>query len=424
MASSSASPLARIHNIDALRGFALAGVAVIHLVTEFVAGPVPEAYQNPAFENWLDNGVHTFLDLFIDGKFFSIFSILFGLSFSIQMRSAQRKGDNFALRFLWRSALLFAIACLHQAFFRGDILMIYAFLSLFLIPFHQISPKWVLIVSGIFLLSIPRMAVYFSLARSGTLGLVPTVGSVEITQYYETLRSGTLLEVFSQNLQNGFLTKLNAQAGPQGRLYLTFGYFLLGLWIGRMGILKDLDKNLVFIKRVFVGSLIVLVLASFLQNILFQYFPKPVDLSKWQHVVGLNIKDWVNTSLTLCIICSFMLFYRMPIGEKVLNFFSPYGRMALTNYIMQSVLGTFLLFGWGLGLMGQFRPILLFVFACILFVGQCLLSKWWLQQFKYGPLEWVWRSATYFKLQPFVKRSGKEVKKVLRKQEDKAPAQV
>ena len=191
-----------------------------------------------------------------------------------------------------------------------------------------------------------------------------------------------------------------------------------------MGILKDIDKNLAFIKRVLFGAFLVLIIASFLQNVLFQYFPKPMDLGKWQHVVGLNIKDWVNTSLTMCIICTFMLFYRLPIGERVLSFFSPYGRMALTNYILQSVLGTFLLFGWGLGLMGQFRPIVLFVGACILFVGQCLVSKWWLQKFKYGPLEWLWRSATYLKVQPFVKRSSKEVNQVPQKQKDKAPVQV
>ena len=422
--TSTANPLARIHNIDALRGFALAGVAVIHLVTEFVAGPIPEAYKDPTFHNWLDKGVFTFLDLFIDGKFFSIFSILFGLSFSIQMKSAKRKGDNFALRFLWRSLLLLAIGSLHQLFFRGDILMVYAFLSLFLIPFHQVQSKWILGVATIFLLSLPRLLVYFTLAPNGSLGLVPTEGPTEVLQYYEILRFGTIGEVFYQNFHNSWLVKLNHQGGPAGRLYLTFGYFLLGLWIGKMGIFKEVEKNLSFLKRVLLVSLIGVVMASLLQYLVFLNFPRPVDLAKWQHVIGLNIKDWVNTFLTLSIICSFLLAYRLPIGEKILSFFSPYGRMALTNYILQSVVGTFLFFGWGLGLIGQVRPVLLFFMACALFTLQCIISKAWLAAFRYGPLEWLWRSATYFKLQPFVKQRKPAPPKKEGQVEKKVPAQV
>ena len=424
LSTSTAKPLARIHNIDALRGFALAGVAVIHLVTEFVAGSVPAVYKDPSFVNWLDNGVFTFLKLFIDGKFFSIFSILFGLSFSIQMASAKRKGDNFALRFLWRSILLFGIGCFHQLFFRGDILMVYAFLSLFLIPFHRVKATWILLVGGIFLLSLPRLLVYFSFASSGSLGLVPAAGAAEIMQYYETLRSGTIGEVFYQNSHNSLLKKLDHQGGPAGRLYLTFGYFLLGLWIGKMGIFKYVEKNLGLLKRVLIGSVIALVLSYLLQYAVFYFFPRPVDLSKWQHVIGLNISDWVNTSLTLCIICCFILAFRTASGEKILSFFSPYGRMALTNYILQSIIGTFILFGWGLGFIGQIRPVILFFMACGLFTLQCLFSKFWLQNFRYGPLEWLWRSATYFKAQPFLKRRESVEKKIEQKQEEKLPVQV
>ena len=85
---------------------------------------------------------------------------------------------------------------------------------------------------------------------------------------------------------------------------------------------------------------------------------------------------------------------------KILSKFAPYGRMALTNYVFQSIIFTFILFGWGLGLIGELRQVYTFLIALVFIALQMLLSKWWLKHFKYGPLEWLWRSGTYFKWQP------------------------
>ena len=132
----------RLIIIDALRGFSLAGVAIAHIVEQYIAGPPMEGLQETANQGLIDGIVSGFLGIFITGKFFSLFSILFGLSFFIQMDSAEQKGKSFGGRFLWRAILLFIIGYAHHLLYRGDILTIYAVLVPFLIPFHKVSTKW------------------------------------------------------------------------------------------------------------------------------------------------------------------------------------------------------------------------------------------------------------------------------------------
>lgn len=402
----------RIQTIDALRGFALAGVAVIHVVTEFTGGNTPEGVELPYTLGVLDKAVGWLLHYVIKGKFFAIFSILFGLSFSIQIASAAKKGDNFVLRFCIRSMILLGIGLLHQLFFRGDILTVYALLSFVLIPFHRVGPKWVIGVAALFLFSLPRFGVYFFTGQTGQLGILGPIAEGYAFQYYQTLKMGTLGEVFSVNGGLGLLRKLEFQAGPAGRLYLTFGYFLLGLWIGKTGILKDIPGHSRQIRNILLGALLGFLPAFVASKWIFRAFPHPVDLAQWQHVVGINLEGWVDLATTIILIGTFVLTYQLPLWERILKFFVPYGRMALTNYLMQALLGTFFFFGWGLGYLGSFPPFMLFLIACLLVVVQTLFSRWWLGHFKYGPFEWLWRSGTYLRIQPMYPPAMPFVRKV------------
>jgi len=119
---------------------------------------------------------------------------------------------------------------------------------------------------------------------------------------------------------------------------------------------------------------------------------------------GLTGVDLFNFSLTLIIIALFVIAYRSSKGAKRLKVFAPYGRMALTNYFMQSIIGTFIFFGWGLGYLGQIPNRYTFLMAIGILILQMWWSKWWLSHFNYGPLEWLWRSLTYFKRFPFRKK--------------------
>ncbi|MEO0473427.1 MAG: DUF418 domain-containing protein [Bacteroidota bacterium] len=405
----------RIQSVDALRGFALAGVALVHMLEQYTAGPVAEALTQSLNQSIADSIVQGLVGFLFIGKFFALFSILFGLSFSIQMRSAERKGERFAMRFLWRAILLFGIGYVHQLFYRGDILTIYAVLVPFLIPVYPVKNKWILLLAAIFLFSLPRMLIG-PLLEVESLFNVPSFSEGEHPfnqAYSEAVQNGSILDVFAQNANFGMRTKMAFQFSLFGRIFTTLGYFYFGLWLGKMDVFRKIEDWLPKTKKVLLWTLGFIVMGVITAFILFSFAqgaPDPEtgartpDFDSPFAFIGFNFFDWANIGLTLMILTTFLFLYHRKIKwQSFFDFFAPYGRMALTNYILQSVIGTYLLFGWGLGLIGKLPAIALFGIALVLIVVQSLFSRWWLSKFKYGPLEWLWRSLTYFKAQPFVR---------------------
>lgn len=393
----------RIVLIDALRGFALAGVALVHVTEQYLAGPPPPGFME-GLNSLPDEILMGFIGFFVQGKFFALFSILFGLSFFIMMTGAERSGVNFSWRFLWRAVLLFIIGYIHHLFYRGDILTIYAVLAPFLIPFHRLSKAWLLGIMAICFLSLPRFITFFWVGNEAFFGLPIEPQNPLEAAYYQTLKEGSLLQVFAANAGFGMKTKMNFQLLPTGRLYYTFGYFLVGLWLGRIGLFHDAANKLKVIKRAMLWCLGLFVLAAVLTGLTFSQAPEPVDFSHVLHVVGANFFDWTNIAMTGIILAGFLLLYHKAWWLPKLAFFAPYGRMALTNYVLQTIIGTFFFFGWGLGWIGELRSAYLVLMAIVLIALQVHFSKFWLQHFKYGPLEWLWRSATYWKWQDFRKK--------------------
>ncbi|MEL6973361.1 MAG: DUF418 domain-containing protein, partial [Bacteroidota bacterium] len=393
---------ARIVQIDALRGFALAGVALVHVTEQYLAGPPPEGFME-GINGMPDQIVTGLIFFFIQGKFFALFSILFGLSFSIQMDSAAAKGQDFSWRFLWRASLLLVIGYIHHLFYRGDILTIYAVLAPFLIPFNKVPKTWVLGAAALCFLSVPRFITYFVHGSGSFFGLPEGFQSPLETAYYEAVSTGPISEVFAQNGDYGMKTKMNFQLQIFGRFYYTFGYFLVGLWLGRIQLFRDTVDKLKSVRKTMYWLIGAFVLSGALTGLLFSQAPQPIDFKHIMHVIAINVSDWANLCMAGIILCAFILLFHRPRWTKRLSFFAPYGRMALTNYIMQTIIGTFLFFGWGLGLIGQIRSIYLVLIALVMITLQTYFSKYWLQHYKFGPLEWLWRSATYLEWQPFRK---------------------
>ena len=134
----------RLLSVDALRGFSLAGIVIVHMVENFIGGPPPAEAMAAVNQGWPDSVVDGFIFLFLRGKFFALFSFLFGLSFFIQMEKGAQKGSGFEGRFLWRLILLLLIGIVHHMFYRGDILTIYALLGIVLIPFYRLPTKLII----------------------------------------------------------------------------------------------------------------------------------------------------------------------------------------------------------------------------------------------------------------------------------------
>ena len=395
----------RIISIDALRGFALAGVVLVHMVEQYIAGPAPEGFME-GVNSLPDQIVQGLLQFFFSGKFFALFSILFGLSFAIQMQSAEKKNIKFGGRFIWRAVLLFIIGYIHQLFYRGDILTVYAVLAPFLLPFYKVPTKWILITAGFIFLGIPRFISFFIFGGESVTGIHPMmdINNEQMLAYFDTIQNGSLLEVFKANAVYGMLTKIDFQMSIFGRFYYTFGYFLIGLWLGRTGVFKDIASHAKTIKNVMLWAIAGFLISIVITFATFATIAQPIDNTSLHFTFGMNFMDWVNICMATIILCGFLLLYKQENWRKRLAFFAPYGRMALTNYMLQSVIGTFIFFGWGLGYLGQIRFSYLFLLALLLIIIQSLLSKYWLKTFKYGPLEWLWRCGTYMKWQPLLRK--------------------
>ncbi|MGB5237927.1 MAG: DUF418 domain-containing protein [Flavobacteriaceae bacterium] len=395
----------RIVIIDALRGFSLAGIVIVHMVENYAGAPVPEGAMEAARLGLPDYIVDGFIFLFLRGKFFALFSFLFGLSFFIQMDSANKRGQDFKFRFLWRLVLLFGIGYVHHLFYRGDILTIYAVLGLFLIPFYKIPAKYVLTIAGLLFLGLGRYIVF---AFSGGDNLFMegefSPSSPEIVAYYETIKNGSLWEVFKSNATEGQLMKMDFQLGIFSRGYLTYAFFLMGLIVGRMQFFKNFLEQRKLTLKVMWWSLGIFVVSIGLTAMIFAPMGPNVTFDNWRTMVGLTALDLNNLGMTGIILAGFVLLYHKAKASKLLSGFAPYGRMALTNYVTQSLIGTFILYGWGLGYLGELRNVYTFIMAILLIALQMLASRYWLKRYYYGPLEWLWRSLTHTKIYPLLRK--------------------
>ena len=225
----------------------------------------------------------------------------------------------------------------------------------------------------------------------------------KILAYYDTLKNGSLWDVFATNATEGHLDKAEYQYGFFGRGYFTFAFFLIGLYAGRLGFFKRFKEERKFTKRVLVYSSIALVVSIGAAAAVFASVGTEFNPKSWNAMIGFTTMDIGNAAMTLMYIAIFTMLCRNVKWEKRLGTFAPYGRMALTNYVFQSIVFTFILFGWGLGLIGELRQVYAFLIAIVFIAFQMWLSKVWLKYFAYGPLEWAWRSLTFFKAFPFKK---------------------
>jgi uncharacterized protein len=402
------SPGQRLHIIDAFRGFALMGVVLVHMVEQYLAAAPSEELRAVMVQGPLDEVIEFLLRLLVTGKFFAMFSFLFGLSFFIQMDRAANRGVSYQGRFLWRVTLLLLIGYLHSLFYRGDILTIYAMLAFLLVPFYKVSNRTLLIVSFVLLAGAGRYLVF---SFTGGETIIPLgAGEPHLPHnvaYLDAVTSGSLLDVFAANAVLGHLAKLEFQLNFMGRFYLTFAFFLLGLWVGRIRLFERLDEYHHAVKKTLkygIGLILVFFVMIFLLFGIASDGSGTIEkMDTWLLMFAMTSVDLFNFSLAVVMLGAFILIYRRKGEQSLLNKLAPYGRMALTNYIAQTLVGTFLLFNWGLGFIGEVSNTQVFLMAVLIISAQVWASAAWLRRFRYGPIEWLWRSGTKLSWQPLVR---------------------
>ena len=218
----------RIITVDALRGFALLGILLAHMVYWYTAGPLPGDIYNKYHD--IGSGIISILnELLISGKFFAFFSFLFGLSFFLQMQSMEKRRDNFVLRYGWRIALLGIIGLCHHAFWRGDILSIYAPLGFLLLPMRKMNTRLILVIGILFAINVPGKIIEV-IKFLTTAPQVPGNGGgdfdAEGKAYFKIISQAGWLALLKDNLAN-LSTKFSIQLN-RGRYFITFRFFLRG----------------------------------------------------------------------------------------------------------------------------------------------------------------------------------------------------
>ena len=375
----------RVVVVDALRGLALSGIVLLHHIEHFNFYWTPT--KSPASLAALDAQVWDAAFLLISGKAFALFSLIFGFSFWLQYESRKAKGETYAYRFVWRMALLFLLGMFHTLFFSGDILFLYALLSFPLIIACDWPKRYILILAGVLLTGPAHLASLISYAVTGS------ALNLELSGYYwddidSVLSSGSFVDAVAFNfraLESNILWSWN-----EGRIFLIPGLFLLGLYFARSKIFEKGDQ---FWRRMFFAMIVV----SFVFWAAIAYGAERINDEAARATYRSLFNTALKTSASFIWMSGAILVWRTKIGAYAMHPLAQFGRMGLTNYILSSAIGGFLYHHWGLGLYDYVGSTQTLGIAFLVLSFQIVFSMLWLNRFKQGPLEWLWRKATWFK---------------------------
>ncbi len=382
----------RIEIIDILRGFALAGILYAHMVFWYTGASLPqEVYFK--YDDFFSEVAMAIFGALVFGKFFSVFSFLFGLGFYLHFRKDRSEGPYFKT-YIWRMFLLFLIGLLHHTFWRGDILAIYAVLGVVLLFLRHLPGKLLLWISLLLIINLPTHAFEFFNAPDTNIGIDFPMAA-EALKYYSLVKDGDLTAVLRENT-GSWQAKIEYQL-ESGRLLMTLGYFLLGFYAGRKKFFSNIEKNLSHFKKLndITAKAVLILLLIGLILYLFDYVTLPeltID-PQLQWVLSFLFSIY-NASLTFFYITGITLLFRRENFHIFLKPLGKMGRMPLTNYLMQTLFGLLIFYQFGLGLFDKTSPALNVPIMMIVFYLQLKFSQFWLNHYNQGPVEWLWKSFT------------------------------
>ncbi len=374
IASAPTPPQDRIVFLDVLRGFALFGVLLMNM-QYFVSPSYASILQSDAAtpSDWLG---FWFVRIFAESKFYPLFSFLFGYGMAIQIQNAQARHARFAPLYIWRLTILLLIGAIHSIYFwSGDILATYALLGFILLFFHQRTDATLLAASLLCLF-----------AASGVLSVIQT---------------GWLPVDWTQALRSRFDASGEGDRLAYQQGIRVMSMFLIGLLAGRRHLLTEGIRDSSRVDRVCVWGWI----TGLAGNLIYAWLCHRVDpnVLSWSRIAALWMLAWSGPVLAAAYVATLIRLTRNPRGRTFLSPLSSVGKMALTNYLLQTLICQMLLSEPMLGRFGPVHPPMGLLLTVVVFAFQIATSQWWLLRYRFGPMEWLWRTLTYGHLQPMRK---------------------
>lgn len=391
--SAPVSPTERIEALDIVRGLALFGVFLVNMYD--FSGPFVASGPLAIPDTPWDQAAEAFIWIFGEGAFYSQFSLLFGIGLALQMTRAADRSERYGWRLASRLAVLACFGFAHTVLlWDGDILLAYALAGFLFLAFARVKPKTGLWLSlGFATISFLAMTLITTLVFF--FDDSPQVTASEIQSDIDSFVAISYSERIADELSGWYEIVGNAVLS----MPWFFAVFLVGSWLVKSGKVFDWQSHRPFLMRALKVSIPIALVAKGLiaviyfsrSNVLAESFRWPITI-----MVG-------GPALGATYLCGTLLLldrdsgFGSGLGRRVLGWFAPIGKMALTNYLLQSVMGVLIFRGYGFGLYGRVGLGLVVVMTICLFCLQVLFSRLWLQAFLYGPMEWLWRSLTYGK---------------------------
>ncbi len=402
----------RLVHIDVIRGFALLGVLVSNIEYWFRG---PKGNQNLSYAvwpGWLDQATSWGIRTLVEGQFIFLFSMLFGVGLAIQLERAEARGARFGAYAVRRQLALTLIGLAHVLLvWNGDILAGYGVLGLLVLPFLRRSPRaitrWVIGVWAVLLVIVligPVKAFFGPTRPPVTAADIKDIDAGEL-EFIRHLASHYLSSSWMAVTQFRISDYPRVLKDSVGGFIVVFANLLTGLAIWKSGLLKQPGLHVPALKR-FVRLALPIGVA------LHAIYGSKFIIRHW----GWGL-PW-ETRRVFPVVVDFSLFvgallFSLGIGAAILVLtqderwgrrlavFAAPGRMALTTYLMQSIVMTTVFYGWGLGYYNHTSPSAGLALAIVFFSAQVAFSQWWLRRFRFGPVEWAWRCVAYWKRPPF-----------------------
>jgi len=396
----------RISTMDILRGFALFGIFLMNI--EFFTRPLQFFQGGVVPSSGLDHALGLGIYLLVQGKFWVLFALLFGMGFALMRERAVAAGRPFVGLYLRRTLLLALFGALHIVFFWvGDILLAYAIAALFLLACMRLRghAAWVLgallylLVAGFWLLGgVSLMFAPEHLLEPVRQEMASVVADgLRAAAVY---RDGGFFEVMRQRLVDFEFLFTGALIF---QIPMMLGVFLIGSWLVGSGRLADPVAHRGFFVKLAIGGLLLGGLGVAASAAIGTQFDLIEEFA--ESIVAIGLMAVANLPLALGYLAVVVLLATGPLARG-LGLLAPAGRMALTNYLMQSLIASLIFYGYGLGLYGEVGRSAQVAIVLAVFTAQVVFSHWWLARFRMGPMEWLWRAGTYLQRPPLRRQSA------------------